>query len=75
MQAAFYSLGGGETVMAVIIAAGRLVLAQRAPTGPVLDDPVEQGFFKTDVMSHFFALNPFMAENFCPFGQKFLIES
>ena len=47
---------------------------KRAPAGPMLDDPVEQRLFKADIVSHFFALNPLMTEDFCPFGQKFLIE-
>ena len=60
--------------MAAIIDIGGPMLAERPPTGTVLDDPVEQRLFKANVMARFFALNPFMTENFGPFGQKFLIE-
>jgi hypothetical protein len=68
------SLGGGETLTGIIIIRGGLMLPQGAPTGPVLDDPIEQGLFKANVVSHFFAFDPFMTENFRPLGQKFLIE-
>jgi len=56
------------------IAIGGLVLAQGAPCCPVLDDPIEQGFFKANIMSCFFALNPLMTENFRALGEEFLIE-
>ena len=72
-------LGGGETAMAIgmpiiSITIGGLMLPQRAPASPVFNDPIEQGLFKANVVSHFFAFNPFVPQNFRPLGQKFLIE-
>ncbi len=61
-------------IMTIIIATGRFVLAQGAPASPVLDNPVQQRLFKTDVMSHFFAFDPLMAKYLRPLGQKLLIE-
>ncbi len=58
----------------IVIDIGRLVLAESPPASPVFNNPVEESFFKADVMTHFFAFDPFMAQNFCPLGQKFLIE-
>lgn len=78
MEAGFRLLRGGEAVMAitmaVMITTVGLMLSQCAPARPMLDNPVEQGLLKTDIMSHFFALNPLMTENLRPLGQKFLIE-
>ena len=67
-------LRGGEAVAPMAIATGGLMLTQCAPRRPVLDDPIEQGFFEADVMSYLFAFDPFMAKNFRTLGQKFLIE-
>ncbi len=41
----------------------------------MLEVPADQGFFKAYVMSCLLAFNPFMAKNFRPLGQKFLIQS
>jgi hypothetical protein len=45
-----------------------------APSGAVFKFPVEQGLFKSDVLTLFLALNPLMAQDFIPLGQKFLIK-
>jgi len=66
--------GCGEAVMVITITIGRLMLAQRAPCGPVLDDPIQQRFLKANIVSRFFALDPFMAQNLRAFGEKLLIE-
>ena len=58
----------------VVVLLTGLILSQGAPPGPVLDDPVKQGFLKSDVVTDLFAFNPFMAKNFSSFRQKFLIE-
>jgi len=63
----------GDGAIGVLVAG--LLLAEGAPTGAVLDDPVKERFFETNVMSDLLALNPFVAENFFPLGQKFLVES
>ena len=67
-------LRGGQAVMAIIAARGRLVLAQRAPAGPVFDDPVEKSFLKTNVVTHLFAFDPFMAQDLGTFSKEFLIK-
>ena len=40
----------------------------------MLDNPVEQGFFKANVVAGLFALDPFMAQNFFTLGEEFLVE-
>lgn len=44
------------------------------PWGAVLEHPIEQGPFKTDIAPDFFALNPFMAKNFIPLCQKLTVK-
>jgi len=58
----------------IVIAAGWLVLPECTPAGPMLDDPIEEGFFEADIMSHFFAFDPFMTKNLRSLGEEFLIE-
>lgn len=41
------------------------------PRRTVADDPVQECFFKSDVVTRFFALQPFVAEDFFTFGGKF----
>ena len=60
------------TIIMVVVCG--LVLPQGTPAGAMLDDPVEQGLLKADIVSHLFALNPFVTKDFSPFGQKLLIE-
>jgi hypothetical protein len=44
------------------------------PCGSVFNDPIEQSFFETDVVTLLFAFDPFVAENFVSFGQEFFVE-
>ena len=37
-------------------------------------DPVEERFFKADIASGFFALDPFMLQNFFPLGEELFVE-
>ena len=57
------------------LGADRLVLAQVTPAGAVLDDPVKEGLLEADVVTHLFALNPFMTQDFLPLSEKLLIQS
>jgi hypothetical protein len=43
------------------------------PCGSVFNDPIEQSFFETDVVTLLFAFDPFVAENFVSFGQEFFV--
>ncbi len=62
-------------MMAMVIRLGSgFILTQCAQASPVLDDPVEQGFFKADVVPDLLAFNPLMPKNLGSLGQKFLIE-
>ena len=60
--------------MIVVVTAVGLVLSQGAPAGTVFDNPVKQGLFEANVMSHFFTFDPFMTKNLGSFGQKLLIK-
>ena len=40
----------------------------------MLDDPVEQGLFETNVVARFFALNPFVPQDFFALGKELLVE-
>ena len=40
----------------------------------MFDDPVEEGFFKADIVTRLLALNPFVPEDFLPLGEEFFIE-
>ena len=37
-------------------------------------DPVEQSLFETNVMTGFFALNPFVTQDFFALGKELLVE-
>src|SRR4051812_10461417 len=37
-------------------------------------DPIEKRFFKADVLAGFFALDPFVFQNFLSFGQELFVE-
>ena len=50
------------------------MLAQRAPTGPMLDDPVKQSLLKANVVTHLLTFNPFVAKDLSPFSKEFLIK-
>jgi len=41
----------------------------------VLSDPVQQSALEADVVAEAFRLNPFVAEDFLPFGEELLIEA
>jgi hypothetical protein len=67
------SRGGVKgTVFTVLI--GAAGLAVFAPAGSVLDDPIRQGLFETDVPSGLFRFNPFVPENFFALGLKLPIQ-
>ena len=51
-----------------------MALAFFAPGGTVFDDPIQKSFLKTDVLAHFLAFDPFVAEDFFPLGEEFLVE-
>jgi len=53
---------------------GLSLMTLGAPGGAMLEFPIEQSPLKTNILALFFAFNPLMAEDFFPFGQKFLIE-
>ena len=53
--------------------AGALALSFRAPGRSVFQDPINQGAFKTDVVTSFLALDPFVRKDLLAFGaQNFL---
>jgi hypothetical protein len=55
--------------------AGRVLLvALGAPRGAVLDDPVEQGLFKSNILPGLFALDPFVTEDLFALGEELLIQ-
>lgn len=41
----------------------------------MLANPVQQGPFKTDIVTQSLGLDPLVTEDFLTFGQKFLIET
>lgn len=44
------------------------------PCRPVVQDPIQQGSLETNVFTAFFALDPFVPEDFFTLGQKFPVE-
>jgi hypothetical protein len=48
--------------------------AFRTPSGPIFYNPIEQSLFEADIVTSFFAFDPFVAENFVSFGQEFFVE-
>jgi hypothetical protein len=44
------------------------------PTGSILQNPIEQSFFKADIAADLLAFDPFVAQDFIPFGEEFFIE-
>ena len=54
---------------------GGLPLTPFTPFRAVLHDPIEKRSFKADIVSGFFTLKPFMAENFFPFSQKLFVKN
>jgi len=52
----------------------RLLLACLPPLGAVLNDPVRQRAFKTDIVTSLFRFNPFVAQNLLSFGLELTIQ-
>ena len=50
------------------------ILPQATPAGAMLDDPVEEGLFKADIVAGLLAFDPFVTENFLPLRQELLVE-
>ena len=46
----------------------------RPPSFAMLADPIKQRPFETDIIAAALRLEPFVPEDFLPFGQEFLIE-
>jgi len=44
------------------------------PRRAVLHHPVQQGPFKTDILAHFFTLDPLVTQDFIPLGKKFTVD-
>ena len=44
------------------------------PSGAMFYDPIEESFLESDVVARFLALQPFVAEDFLPFGEEFFVE-
>ena len=40
----------------------------------MLDDPIQQSFFKTDIVSRLLAFDPFVAQDLFPLCEEFLVE-
>ncbi len=41
-----------------------ILLAQCSPSGTMLNIPIDQGFFKANIMPSLLAFDPFVAKNF-----------
>jgi hypothetical protein len=48
--------------------------ARLAPMPAVMQGPIDQGGFETDVVSDFFAFQPFVPQDFVALGEKLLIK-
>src|SRR5436190_23075526 len=44
------------------------------PMGAMFHDPIEERFFKADVLAGFFTLDPFMLQNLFALGQELFVE-
>jgi hypothetical protein len=49
-------------------------VAAFAPFGPVLDDPIRQGPFKTDVVAGFLGFDPLVPHDLLAFRLKFTVQ-
>jgi hypothetical protein len=56
------------------LSAFRLSLPAFPPSRSMLHYPIEEGSFKADIITGFFALNPFVAEDLFALGQELLIK-
>ncbi len=45
-----------------------------APESAMVHGPVHECFFKANIMPCFFALNPFIAQNFLPLSDELFVE-
>jgi hypothetical protein len=46
----------------------------RSPLGTVMEHPIDQGRFKTDIMTGFFAFQPLVSQDFIALGEELLVE-
>src|SRR5262249_22356669 len=60
-------LGGG-------LFGARLLSSSLSPVGAMFHDPIQQSSFKADVFPGFFALDPFMLQNFRSLSKKLLVK-
>ena len=60
-------LGGG-------LLGARLLFSSLSPVGAMFHDPIQQGFFKADISSGFFAFDPLMSQNLGTLGEKLLVQ-
>ena len=49
-------------------------LAIFAPLGSMLDDPISQSVLETDVVTGFLRFDPFVLQNFLPFGLELTVK-
>ena len=54
-------MDSGDVAVGTVRSGGPL-LTESPPSGAMLDDPVQQGLFETNVVPYLFTLNPFMAK-------------
>jgi hypothetical protein len=52
----------------------RLLSSSLSPVGAMFHDPIEQGLFKANVFSSFFAFDPLVFQDFGTLGKKLLIQ-
>ena len=52
----------------------KLIAARSAAGGAVAHDPIEKGFFESDIVPDFLALEPLVAQDFFPLGEELLVE-
>jgi hypothetical protein len=53
----------------------RLPSSSLSPIGAMFHDPIKQRLFEADVFAGFFALDPFVLQNFGPLGKELLVEN
>jgi hypothetical protein len=66
------SAGGGGVRAGLIIVVRRL--AAFPPFAAMLDNPIRQGVFETDVVTDLFGFDPFVAQNFFALRLEFAVE-
>src|SRR4029077_8835276 len=60
-------LGGG-------LFGARLLSSSVSPVGTMFHDPIQQGLFKADICSGFFAFDPFVFQDLGTFREKLLVQ-